>query len=483
MDNNTTFLASNSCCPTSPILDFINILVNIRRFNSKNTRFKRFGFGIIFTLLFLSNFRSYFQVLALRFRGKKIKNIKDFKDISIDPCRFHKFQSIQPIITFLFDIDNTKLQKDDPRIGVFTRNLEDRGVDSLGNNLKKREYMSAFDLKTIPYYDTHINDLLNSLHDDSIKNIPLLSSFSNNLVTYFLNIHLGIPKNNHMKRPKYVFDYFQDIFKVFALKPKSSYWHTSVFDIDFANVIFGVSIKERAPKVKEYFKKRIEEIKKERPMDKSIAVTNWLTSGFDVQSVETAAFHNIVAFSQFIQILFLICNNHIKNPNDNKTYINRYKKAKSQKEINILIFDMFKYEVPNSGSISRDIERNEYVKHNHRETMRNVDPSNQLYKKNIKNFGDYSSKSKCPFHNSSIDNETVIPCGADKLIPVFDKPLYTPFGLGYRRCAGELLTYRFTDYILNFLTNYKIKQNLNITDEIAIGPGNRKKDNFFIKKC
>ena len=112
----------------------------------------------------------------------------------------------------------------------------------MGNNLKKREYMSAFDLKNIPYYDTHINDLLNSIHNDSIKNMPLLSSFSKHLVTYFLNIHLGIPTNNQMKRPQVVIDYFSDILKVIALRPNRN--RTSIFGIKLEDLSFVVSIKK-----------------------------------------------------------------------------------------------------------------------------------------------------------------------------------------------------------------------------------------------
>ena len=424
------------------------------------------------------SFRSFFdyiKLFSLLVRGNQTKEIKTLTNNNIDPSRFSKFRSIQPLVAFLFDIDTNNLKKNDPRIGVFTRALEDRGVDSLGNNLKKRQYYSAFNLENNPYYDIHISDLLNSLHKDSTKNIPLLSSFSKHLVTYFLNIHLGIPKNNQIKRPQVVIDYFSDILKVIALRPNR---RTSIFDIKFENLSFVVSIKNRAPKVKEYFKIRIDEIKKERPKNKSIAVTNWLASGFDSDSVQIAAFHNIVAFSQFVNTIFIICDNYIKNPNDN--YINRFKKSRSQKEINTLIFDIFKFEVPNRGSLSRDTKKDEIVRHLHKDIMVNVDPNNKLYNKNIKKFGNYSGK--CPFHNSPKDKETVIPCGAEKLIPVFEKPIYTPFGLGYRRCAGELLTYRFTEYLLNFLANYRITQNVNITKDIAVGPGKRVPDNFFIKK-
>jgi hypothetical protein len=36
------------------------------------------------------------------------------------------------------------------------------------------------------------------------------------------------------------------------------------------------------------------------------------------------------------------------------------------------------------------------------------------------------------------DNETSVPNNHDNLLPVFRRPIYTPFGLGYRRCAGEV---------------------------------------------
>ena len=288
----------------SNLLHFLIMLRSIRNFNNnvKDKTIKNSAFSVLIFVFFLINFRDYIQVLSLRIRANPPHEINDFKNNTIDPCRFTKFNSIQPFITYLFDIDTKILKKNDPRIGVFTRNLEDRGVDSLGNNLKKREYYSAFNLEKIPYYDTHINDLFKSLDKDSIKNKPLLSSFSNHLVTYFLNIHLGIPNNKQMKRPKVVFDYFSDILKVIALQPTKG-----ITKINPNNIRFVVSIKNKAPAVKEYFKKRIDEIIKERPMDNSIVVTNWLTSGFDADSVQIAAFHNIVAFSQFLNTLSLTC--------------------------------------------------------------------------------------------------------------------------------------------------------------------------------
>ena len=76
----------------------------------------------------------YVELFSLLLRGNKTKEIKNLNNNYIDPSRFSKFGSIQPLVAFLFDVDTTNLKKTDTRIGVFTRALEDRGVDSLGNN-------------------------------------------------------------------------------------------------------------------------------------------------------------------------------------------------------------------------------------------------------------------------------------------------------------------------------------------------------------
>lgn len=50
---------------------------------------------------------------------------------------------------------------------------------------------------------------------------------------------------------------------------------------------------------------------------------------------------------------------------------------------------------------------------------------------------------------SSIDGETMIPKGHEKLIPVYETMKYCPFGSGYRRCPGESFNYFFMDKLLS----------------------------------
>lgn len=81
---------------------------------------------------------------------------------------------------------------------------------------------------------------------------------------------------------------------------------------------------------------------------------------------------------------------------------------------------------------------------------------------------DASAQATCPFLKnskitpdnfaaSSIDGETMIPAGHEKLIPIYDKPKYAPFGLGYRRCAGEILNYSFLDLVLSNLADLEFE--------------------------
>ena len=60
-----------------------------------------------------------------------------------------------------------------------------------------------------------------------------------------------------------------------------------------------------------------------------------------------------------------------------------------------------------------------------------------------------STLSKDDFATSSVDFETMIPTGHEKIIQVYDQPKYAPFGIGYRRCAGEVLNYMFMDELLS----------------------------------
>lgn len=98
---------------------------------------------------------------------------------------------------------------------------------------------------------------------------------------------------------------------------------------------------------------------------------------------------------------------------------------------------------------------------------------------------------------SSIDGETMIPRGHEKLIPVYDRPKYAPFGLGYRRCAGEILNYMIMDKVLDALgdldfmvegafsadlTSNELAEGIPCDDPIAVPAGlTCRPDNLYVK--
>jgi hypothetical protein len=68
------------------------------------------------------------------------------------------------------------------------------------------------------------------------------------------------------------------------------------------------------------------------------------------------------------------------------------------------------------------------------------------------------------FTNSPIDNETTLPSGEGSMIPVFPNPIYAPFGLGARRCPGEI----FNQFVI--LELFKAIQCLNFYDDCTLNP-------------
>jgi hypothetical protein len=90
---------------------------------------------------------------------------------------------------------------------------------------------------------------------------------------------------------------------------------------------------------------------------------------------------------------------------------------------------------------------------------------------------------------SPLDQETVV----DKqrpIIPIFPKPIYAPFGLGYRRCAGEIFVYLVTEKLLEKFaqTDYEDRcpypYNKNFCAQyplISVAPFKQVRDSIFVK--
>jgi hypothetical protein len=67
----------------------------------------------------------------------------------------------------------------------------------------------------------------------------------------------------------------------------------------------------------------------------------------------------------------------------------------------------------------------------------------EKYKKTDEQFT-FSNIDNDPQHNDG----SVIQKTNEQVVPVFKRPTYVPFGMSYRRCAGEVFVYYMTDKIL-----------------------------------
>lgn len=84
------------------------------------------------------------------------------------------------------------------------------------------------------------------------------------------------------------------------------------------------------------------------------------------------------------------------------------------------------------------------------------------------------------FTVSSVDGETVLDAAQPGFMPVYPTPIYTPFGLGYRRCAAEIFNYMTVIKILEGMAQLKFfTTNQPTVKQITVGPFVQVNDNIF----
>lgn len=170
-----------------------------------------------------------------------------------------------------------------------------------------------------------------------------------------------------------------------------------------------------------------------------------------------------------------------------------------------MIREIFRIEVPNVVSFSRlEGTENTQTRHVHQAIMVANEGGPVNYATyNTGRYADFeTSFTECTppppspdptsvekvaeqFTRSPIDNSTELPDDTRslKMIPVYDPPIYTPFGLGYRRCAGEIFTYLFTIKLVERLKNLQFYTDQSITEPmIPLAPFFAAPDNLFVRQ-
>jgi hypothetical protein len=203
---------------------------------------------------------------------------------------YNKHQSVPSSIYFYLGLDYFTIPENSPELTIFLKNFQNRGCPVGGQNYLKKQYMSALSCDKMPKYkakiDTFLNEVLTKI---TVGNEPVLSAFKDSLLKFFLAIHVG-----YDDYPEVVIKYFSLFLDIIGFGDPDRPGRDDA-------MIFGNT---NVSTVKEYFAHRNTIIQHEK--DETCIIYYWGLAGLPQQSLVIEAVHNIVAFSQFNNTLYLL---------------------------------------------------------------------------------------------------------------------------------------------------------------------------------
>lgn len=454
-----------------------------------------------------------------------------FEGNTLDPEVFVKDVSITTALGFTLNISMLEVDfATDARITLFLKNLRDRGylIDSNGikrNNMEKRRYMTALSSKVImnrllPKIDRLINEVYN---DITIYKRGLLSAYDDHLLTFFLSTHLG-----DAKHPVFVESFFKNFsFIVSSWMPSEPLRNESIL-YNNANADCVIA----------YFTERMAHIM--AVGDTTTLGYYWQSAGMSPETTVSEAMHNWIAYRQFMHITDLVAEQSIQKYGaqfrfilpDNNDFLTLWGTMTEGSEINKVNMwrEMMRLLLPNNAWFSRKpnaqkdpasvfyqraINIPAFIQLGVASDSPNFTIKGQAYASSF-NLSRYSptfdvrlsdsldvttsidkrtdyilfNQTDTPAYLSqvmremgisTVDSETLSHKDEANMFPVFDKPHYAAFGLGWRACAGQNLV---TIYGVRFMEKfYKLRfiKNASITSPmIPQAPLKSVPDNIFV---
>lgn len=418
---------------------------------------------------------------------------------------YDKFQSIQYSVFFYLGVDMFTVEPNSPTITIFIKNFLDRGYQ----NYLKKVYMFALRCENMPYYAEKIDTMLNEAYSAFVvERQPVISSFKDILVRFFLAMHVGY--DNY---PPEIIEYFKGFIDVVG------------FGDPLREGRYEIMLRgnELAPCVQKYFAERnIAVIQDE---DKTSFMYWWHLAGLPEESLLIESIHNIVAFSQYVNVLYKVIADKLwaKRVEDGLVapgpiapldwwfppspiplyipvfpvppnvvgpidFFEKMRLATTEEEQLRVAFEVFRLMNTNTNAFSKLMPVSEtstkvQARHIWQLIMINNQPLGATFEQKASFFFKYTPDQypgtaadlnfNCPpqppnpplvnldvanenpllgnvyFEQSTVDGTiqgdgTVLDVHKPKLIPVLSTPLYAPKGFGYRRCAGEILNYFLT---------------------------------------
>jgi len=209
----------------------------------------------------------------------------------LDHTRFKAFQGNPYSIGFFFNVSYFDVEPTSRLLSVLDRNIEDRGP----NNLELRRVMAALTReKIVCRYNDRILTFVQNVYDSwVVHREPVLSSFKNHLINFYLDIMLGTADH-----PDFVKKYFDDWL-----------FFISTIDSDDVAEVRTKSAHIQNQCVREYFESRILDVMDESKTD--TIVYHWMKSGMPLESVITEGIRAITSFGPLVNAVYLAVNQSI----------------------------------------------------------------------------------------------------------------------------------------------------------------------------
>lgn len=395
---------------------------------------------------------------------------------------YDKYKSIGPNFYYFLGYNFFTIPATQPDITLFLTNIANRGPD----NFQKKQYMYALRTEIIPLYQEKIDQFLNNVYFlITAKGAPILSTFYNGLLKLILDIHLGSADH-----PSFTITYLEKFTQLLAY-----YIEDAQSPAGRETLTYGW---QYTPAFKAYIKDRINVI---MSTDDTTTLTYWwIKAGMIEDLVQTEIIHNLVAMLQMQHVLYQLLLDKIQGTHfppyqyyDKTTnqllpapslviqynFLDKYATAVDDTERINQVREMMRLTVPNGFSVSHVIGEDYspnwlFSFHIHQELMVSAYEAefgpNSYYGYDLTKYAPYDTtfQANCPFipsgpgivndpanyfELSPIDNETVLDKCNPAMMPVYKTLLYTPFGLGNRRCAGEIFNMLFLTNLMGRFVN------------------------------
>lgn len=382
----------------------------------------------------------------------------------------HKKQgSVPESIGIFMNLLIEELPGPDPQLSLFLTNREERGL----NERRKAVYMSALRACVVKVaYKEKTRSFLNRVYSDvTTYGKPLLSSFKDALVDFLLDVHVGTAQH-----PQDVRTYFSEFIEFIGVGSPIATGRN-------ARVLLG---KRLTPMVRAYFTERNAIVIGNQ--DSSSIVYYWHIAGLAPEGLVMETIHNAIAFEQFLNILIKLVIDKISGTPQpvvgtiQYNFFAQHTAVASDPVARLnVVREVMRLTVPNAVSFSKVVDPaqpgvfitsrllHQSLMISSTATLLGNAAAYFGYRPSLySSFIDYNtsiSGTTCSADDSSpqsvynpnalftranvgVDTQTFFDIQNDKLIPVFTTPIYTTFGLGYRRCPGEIFVYDIVDQML-----------------------------------